>query len=90
MSDAFETKVKVNFHHVMTYLEKTAESQGITLPGESDSLFDQRVLDSFGLLEFIAFLEETFAIKIPDDDLTPDRFETIENIREYLENHVRH
>ena len=90
MKDTLKPQLGEHFHHVLTFLDNAAQAQGVALPGESDSLFDQRVLDSFGLLEFIGFLEGTFAIKIPDEDLTPDRFETIEKIREYIESQVTH
>lgn len=90
MKDAVEAKDGYPFQRVRSFLEQTAHAQGVRLPGDSDSLFDNEVLDSFGLLEFIGFLEDAFAIKIPEEDLTPDRFETIEKIRDYLETHVAH
>ena len=88
MKDTLQTKVGDHFYPVLTFLDQAAQAQGVSLPAETDSLFDQGVLDSFGLLEFIGFLEETFGIKISDEDLTPERFATIEKIREYLESRV--
>lgn len=88
MREGLEMSVGNHFHHVLTFLDQAAQAQGVSLPGESGSLFDHRILDSFGLLEFIGFLEDTFIIKIPDEDLAPDRFATIEKIREYIGSRV--
>jgi acyl carrier protein len=48
------------------------------VPADDDaSLFDAGVLDSFGLMEFVAALEKEFGVKVPDEELTPRRFETV-------------
>ncbi len=56
-------------------------------PDTSESLFDAGYLDSFALTDMIAVLEEKFGISIPDADVTPRKFETVEKIEEYLETH---
>ncbi len=48
--------------------------------GEKDSLIETGVIDSLGIVKLLAFLEETFSIRIPDDELIPENFETIEAI----------
>lgn len=52
-----------------------------------ESLFDSGVLDSFGLQDVVSELETAFGVKIPDSDLTPRKFESIERIEAYLEEH---
>jgi acyl carrier protein len=69
---------------VVELLREIADVQGVELPSEGESLFDAGVLDSFGLLEFITGLENDLNIKIPDEDLIPSNFDTIEKIRGYL------
>ena len=49
------------------------------------SLFDSGVLDSFGLMEFVAALEKTFGVKVPDEELTPRKFETIARAAAWLD-----
>lgn len=57
-------------------------------PAEADeSLFDSGVLDSFGLQDLVTELEHIFDVKIPDGDLTPRKFESVERIEAYLEGH---
>ena len=55
------------------------------LPDDADaSLFELGVLDSFGLMDAVARLEEAFGAKVPDADLTPRRFETLAKIERYF------
>ncbi|HUS12728.1 MAG TPA: acyl carrier protein [Pyrinomonadaceae bacterium] len=51
----------------------------------SDSLFDAGVLDSFSLVDLVAGLEQKFGIKIPDSDLNPRQFDSVERIEQYLQ-----
>ncbi|HEY5997599.1 MAG TPA: acyl carrier protein [Candidatus Deferrimicrobiaceae bacterium] len=56
------------------------------VPPEDDaSLFDAGVIDSFGLLEFIAALEAQFGVKVPDEELTPRKFETIAKVAAWFD-----
>ena len=55
------------------------------IPDDVDaSLFELGVLDSFGLMDAVARLEEAFGVKVPDADLTPRRFETLARIETYF------
>jgi acyl carrier protein len=55
------------------------------IPDDADaSLFELGVLDSFGLTDAVARLEESFGVKVPDSDLTPRRFETLAKIERYF------
>jgi len=53
-------------------------------PAPDESLFDSGLLDSFALPDMVADLEKTFSIQVPDSDLNPRKFDTIEAIEEYL------
>lgn len=56
-------------------------------PEPDESLFDSGLLDSFALPDMVGELESVFGVKIPDADLTPRKFDTIERIEEYIEEH---
>ncbi len=76
----------------MTDREKIQQIlQGISktaLPAQpSESLFDAGVLDSFSLVDLVAGIEQAFGIKIPDSDLNPRQFDSIEYIEKYLSSH---
>lgn len=38
------------------------------------------MIDSTGVLELVGFLEETFEIRIQDDELVPENLDTIDSI----------
>ena len=46
--------------------------------GSEDSL--EGIVDSLGLFDLVAFLEEEFAVSIPNEDFSPDLFSTIQKI----------
>lgn len=57
------------------------------VPAADESLFDSGLLDSFALPDMVMALEQEFGLKIPDADLNPRKFDTIEHIEAYLDNH---
>jgi acyl carrier protein len=44
---------------------------------DNTALIGDGVVDSTGILEVISFLEESFGIKIADEEMTPANFETV-------------
>jgi acyl carrier protein len=57
-----------------------------TVPSlRSVHLFESGVVDSAGVVELIAFLESTFAIRLGDDEVFSDDFTTIDGIAVIVE-----
>jgi len=54
-------------------------------PAPDESLFESGLLDSFTLPDLVAALESEFAIRIPDSDLTPRKFDSVTRIEKYLQ-----
>ena len=52
--------------------------------GHEDSLLETGVIDSTGVLELVAFIEETYAIKVEDEDIIPENLDSISNITSYV------
>jgi len=50
-----------------------------------DSFLDQGIIDSTGVLELVAFLEEKCQIKIQDQELVPDNLDSINKLVKFLE-----
>lgn len=52
---------------------------------QDDSLiFKEGYFDSMGFIRLITFIEEEFGIKISDEDLTEENFESINAITSYI------
>jgi len=50
-----------------------------------ESLFDSGLLDSFALTDLVGALEKEFKITVPDSDLNPRKFDTLDRIASYIE-----
>lgn len=51
---------------------------------DGDSFLEHHVLDSTGFLELIGHLEETYAIRIGDDEMVPENLDSLDNIEKFL------
>ena len=69
---------------VLTFLNENAERAGSARPGPADDLFAAGALDSFALVEFVALLEEQTGITVPDADINPANFRSVEQIERYV------
>jgi acyl carrier protein len=54
--------------------------------GNEDSLLEKGIIDSTGVLELVAFLEESYHFKIKDEDLVPENLDSITNISQFIQN----
>lgn len=52
--------------------------------GGDDSLMDLGVMDSTGVLEMVAFLEQDFGLDIQDTELLPENLDTINAIVRFV------
>ena len=59
-------------------------AQGIRLE-EERSLLDSGVIDSLGILDLVAFMEETFDMEATDEDLVPENFDSVSALVRYVE-----
>ena len=69
----------------ITFLNENADSNVADHPGAGDDLFKSGALDSFALVDFVTVLEEHCGINIPDRDINPATFRTIEAIERYVQ-----
>jgi acyl carrier protein len=49
------------------------------------SLLERGIIDSTGVLEVIAFIEKTFAVRVEDDEMLPENLDSIERIAAFVE-----
>ena len=47
------------------------------------------ILDSTGFLELITFAEEQFGIRIADEEVVPDNFDTLRKMSEFVERKLK-
>ncbi|AXV14319.1 acyl carrier protein [Neorhizobium sp. SOG26] len=51
---------------------------------DEQSLLDTGVMDSTGVLELIAFLEQTYGITVADEEIVPENLDSISNMTSFL------
>lgn len=51
---------------------------------DDTALIQGGIVDSTGILELIMFLEETWAIKVPPEEMTPANFESVRSVDDYV------
>ena len=49
-----------------------------------DSLLNAGLLDSASIFQLVAFLETEFSLEIPDEEVVPDNFESIDAIVRFV------
>jgi acyl carrier protein len=52
--------------------------------GDDASFLESGVIDSTGVLELVAFVEEEFAITVSDDDLRPENLDSVERLVAFI------
>jgi acyl carrier protein len=52
---------------------------------DDDSMLDKQIIDSTGVLELVAFLEERFELRIADDEMIPENLDTVNRICVFLD-----
>jgi acyl carrier protein len=51
----------------------------------TDSLLDQGIIDSTGVLELIGFIEQEFGVTVDDQDLIPENLDSIACLAAYVD-----
>ena len=51
---------------------------------DDESLLDSGIVDSTGVMEVVAFLEESFGIEIDDDELVADNLDSVQRLAAFV------
>jgi len=57
---------------------------------DDDSFLEKGIIDSTGVLELVSFIEETFNIKVEDEELVPDNLDSLDKLTSYVEKKIGH
>ncbi len=49
------------------------------------SFLEEGIVDSLGIMDLISFIEETFGLMVKDEDLTPDNFDSVNKLADYVQ-----
>ncbi len=65
-------------------IDQYVKGDTLRTPKDDDSFLDSRLIDSTGMLELVMFIEETFNIKVEDEELIPDNLDSINRLNEFI------
>lgn len=54
-----------------------------------DSLLEKGVIDSTGVLELVAYIEEKYSLRVEDEELIPENLDSIRNISEFIQRKLK-
>jgi acyl carrier protein len=55
------------------------------LADDAVSLLDNGIVDSVGVLEMVAWLEQNHGLKVEDQELVPENFDSVERLTRFVE-----
>ena len=53
------------------------------------SFLEQGLIDSTGVLEIVAHLEQTYGVSVEDEELVPQNFDSVNNLAAYVSRKTR-
>ena len=56
---------------------------------DDESFLASGLVDSLGVVQLVAFVESTYALKVPDADLVPAHFDSVARLVAYVERRGR-
>jgi acyl carrier protein len=51
---------------------------------DTDSFLENGIIDSTGVLEVVSFVEDTFNIKVKDEEMVPENLDSISNLANFI------
>lgn len=72
-------------HQIRAYFEQLPSYRANPFAlADEDLLLELGLVDSFGILELVDYLEDTFNIEVEPDDMLSEHFESIAAIERFL------
>jgi len=54
-----------------------------------EDLLEQGIIDSLGIMKLILFIEETFSIKVLDEEIVPENFQCLNSMVKFVERKIQ-
>jgi acyl carrier protein len=81
MNGMIDTRTTVRDYIIDTFLFGDAS----LMPGDDQSLLQNGIVDSTGVLDLILLVEDKFGLRVADEDVTPENFDSVDRISRFLE-----
>ncbi len=81
MKDLLEKKQKIRQFIVETFLFGDTDVE----LSDGDSLLDSGIVDSTGVLELVAFIEDEFDVEVRDEELVPENLDSLDQLAAFVD-----
>ena len=69
-------------------LKDLAYRKGVTSFADDESLIQEGVVDSLGIFRIISFVEGSFGIRVRDEEIVAENFQTIDDMERFVLSHL--
>jgi acyl carrier protein len=69
---------------VREYVLARLEPRGVTSVADDESLIEAGIVDSLGVFQLIAFLEDRFGVRIQDHEILLNNFHTVDAVVNFV------
>jgi len=69
---------------IRRFISESAQRKGLSQISDDESLSENGVMDSLMIFRLVSFLEDTFSIKIADEEITNDNFQSVVGIESFV------
>ena len=83
MSDTPSTKEQIR-----EWVQETAQRKGIGAVTDEESLTTNGVIDSLAIFRLVSFLEDTFGVRVADEEIVNDNFKSVNEIDRFVTSKV--
>jgi acyl carrier protein len=73
---------------ITEYIKKEIVRNDKATISEDEDLLSSGVLDSLGILQLVAYIQDTFGIEVPDKDVVYENFHSIKSLDDYLKQYA--
>jgi acyl carrier protein len=70
---------------IREFVQEAAQRKGVSRVTDDQSLVESGVIDSLGIFRLVAFLEESFRVRIADEEIVGENFESIVSIEQFVQ-----
>jgi len=69
---------------VREFVQELANAKGISSFTDQEALLESGILDSLSIFRLVAFLEDTFRVKIGDQEITNENLRDVDTIEQLV------
>ena len=70
---------------IRQFILQSAQRKGVSTLSDDESLSQNGVMDSLVIFRLVSFLEETFNIRVADEEIVDENFQSINGIEKFVE-----